>query len=200
MRESRIIQGSLHSGNSAWKASGGGTYCVVQLAYQWCPNGYTKCVLLSTLSIYQTVGFGDERSWWWRGCWAKSVGCANCTVDSVFLCWWMVCLQRLHYSSWPDFSNPDLVGFRNTTLVIFLISQMWSLTYFLRFKTFIWSFHVYTSKFLRKDQQNHQLSHTTQALAHSVSGFIAYQGIKYKAWLLNIRHLLHTCQFLLLIG
>ena len=38
-------------------------------------------------------------------------------------------LQRLHYSSWPDFSNSDLVGFRNITLVIFLISQIKDLTY-----------------------------------------------------------------------
>ena len=25
------------------------------MAYQWCPNGYTKCVPLSTLCIYRTV-------------------------------------------------------------------------------------------------------------------------------------------------
>ena len=40
-----------------WKATGG-IQCTVWMVYQWCPNGYTKCVLLTTL-VY-TKQWGSE--------------------------------------------------------------------------------------------------------------------------------------------
>ena len=75
-------------------------------------------------NVVWVVGVGAEVSWWWRECWANSVGFSNCAADSVVHGCWMIVPWRLHSSLLSEFFYPDLVGFRNVTLVIFLISRV----------------------------------------------------------------------------
>ena len=51
------------------------------------------------------------------------IGCVACKVIHDAGC---IVVWRLHYSSWLDFSNSDLIGFRDVTIVI---SQIEVLTY-----------------------------------------------------------------------